>query len=119
MKKNLDSPPLLATAVPQPLALNTFRQPPSFVLEQNEPNPFRGETAIRFYLPRPVRVTLRLLDEDRKQLGILYQGEIGAGWYCIDWKAETVDGNPVEAGRYLYRLEGEGFLAMRGLEIEE
>mgnify|MGYP001791082862 FL=1 len=119
MKKNINPPPLLATAVPQPLSSNTFDKPLSLVLEQNEPNPFRGETTIRFYVPQPERIILRLLSVDRKQVGILYQGEIGAGWHSIDWRAEMTDGSPVKAGRYLYRLEGAGFVAIRTLQINE
>ncbi|MEM9929282.1 MAG: hypothetical protein AAF840_05660 [Bacteroidota bacterium] len=120
MKKNIDLPRPLAAAVPQPLSPNTFDKPLSLVLEQNEPNPFRGKTTIRFYVPRPERVTLRLVSaSDRKQVGILYQGEIEAGWHCISWKAKMADGSPVAAGRYLYRLEGEGFVAIRTLEIKE
>ena len=119
MKKNAHLPRPLATAVPQSSNPTPFDKPLSVVLEQNHPNPFRGKTTIRFYVPQPEWVTLRLLSADRKQVGILYQGEIGAGWHCIDWKGEKADGSPVAAGRYLYRLEGEGFVAMRTLEIQD
>ncbi len=117
MKKNDDLPQPLATAVPQPLSPNAVDKPLSLVLEQNEPNPFRGNTTIRFYILKSERITLRLLSADRKQVGILYQGEMEAGWHCIGWEAKRTDGSPVEAGRYLYQLEGEGFVAMRTLEI--
>lgn len=91
----------------------------AFQLAQNEPNPFREQTTIRFYVAKAGQVTLRVLGWDKKQVCILYQGEVAAGWHAVVWKGETDNGYPPLEGHYQYRLEGEGFVAIRTLEIKE
>lgn len=73
-------------------------------LEQNFPNPFNGNTTIRFYLDRPQRVILavyNILGEQvfRRNLGLNL-----VGWHEINMDWEDAHPTAPASGIYFYRL---------------
>jgi mannan endo-1,4-beta-mannosidase len=75
-----------------------------FQLCQNFPNPFNPATKIRFSLPVPGRVRLKVLDVLGREMAVLLDETRSAGEYQIDF-----DGSRLPGGVYLYEMmDGNG-----------
>ncbi len=84
---------------------NTAGVPKDFVLEQNFPNPFNPETAIRFGLPQQSTVTLRIYDlAGREVATVLEHVELPAGRHQRVWDGRDASGHAVSNGVYFCRL---------------
>ena len=75
------------------------------VLYPSIPNPARGSCLIRYALPEPFPVTLRVYDVSGRLVRELVRGERSAGSQSVSWDGRDVVGNLVASGVYLYRLE--------------
>ncbi len=93
--------------------------PRAFALEGARPNPFTGQTALRFALPRTARIRLAVYDATGKLTCTLDAGERRPGWYTGEWNGTDATGRPVSAGVYLLRLETEGFSATRKVILRD
>jgi aminopeptidase N len=82
--------------------------PEEYSLEQNYPNPFNPSTKIKFAVPENGRVTLAVYNLLGERIMTLLDKELSAGRYETDFNAS---GTP--SGIYFYRLDAEGFSAMR------
>jgi hypothetical protein len=56
-----------------------------FILEQNFPNPFTSGTTIRFHLPHPEKVNIKVTDLLGRDIKILVNKKFDTGWHTIDW----------------------------------
>ncbi len=74
----------------------------AFFLRGNSPNPFRGETLIRFDLARSEHVTLEVFDSRGAPVRTLMKECLSAGPHQA-----TFRGDGLASGVYFYRLEGE------------
>ncbi len=93
------------TAVPAPQAP---------MLRPNAPNPFNPRTTIRYELPVPARVRLRVLALDGTVVARLADGERPAGAHEAVWDGRDDAGRPVASGTYVCRLEaGDTIRALR------
>jgi hypothetical protein len=98
---------------------NTQGVPENFVLEQNFPNPFfplgRGissstETAIRFGLPQPSAVTIKIFDLAGHEIAtLLDRVELPAGRHQRVWDGRDGQGRQVVNGIYFCRLAAGNF----------
>ncbi len=81
-----------------------------FALHQNEPNPFRGETAIRFSLDRGEKVRLELFDVRGRLVRLLESGHElrGEGDHHVVWDGRDQRGRPLPSGVYFYKLNAGG-----------
>mgnify|MGYP000560099988 CR=1 FL=1 len=72
----------------------------SYWLSQNYPNPFNPTTTIRYALPKPCHVTLKVFNLLGQEVTTLVNEKNPAGEYAVRW-------NPTElpSGMYLYRLQ--------------
>lgn len=78
--------------------------PPGFALEQNYPNPFAEATTIRYHIPVPARVTLRVYDlQGRLVHELVDRSGVAPGSYTV-----TLPADLLPSGAYLYRLSAEG-----------
>ena len=78
--------------------------PKGFSLEQNIPNPFNGETAIRFSLPIAARVELDIFDIAGQKVASLVRKEMSAGTHGVRWDGRDGERRGLASGVYLYRL---------------
>ncbi len=78
--------------------------PEAFVLRQNHPNPFNPSTRIEYAVPAPGYVSLRIFDMLGREVAVLVDGMVEAGWYSLNFNAQNLS-----SGVYLYRLESSGF----------
>ncbi|MDP2885270.1 MAG: T9SS type A sorting domain-containing protein [Ignavibacteria bacterium] len=78
--------------------------PDTFVLMQNHPNPFNPSTRIEYAVPTSGNVSLRVFDMLGREVAVLVDGIVEAGWYSVNFNAQMLS-----SGIYLYRLESSGF----------
>ncbi|MGH7495673.1 MAG: T9SS type A sorting domain-containing protein [bacterium] len=79
--------------------------PLDYVLEQNFPNPFNPETALRFGLPRASVVNLKIYDLTGREVAtVLETAELPAGRHQRVWNGRDAHGRPVASSVYFCRL---------------
>ena len=74
--------------------------PTVFVLNQNYPNPFNPSTVINYQLPISSKVTLKVFDVLGREVAVLVNTKMEAGYHQIQFNA-----NNLASGMYIYRLE--------------
>jgi hypothetical protein len=82
---------------------------PDKVELSNFPNPFENTTQIKFALPNPSKITLKIYGQNGKEISKLTDGFFGAGWHSIQYDATNLS-----SGNYLYKLETE-----QGVKVEK
>lgn len=88
------------------------RQPTTIFLEQNYPNPFNPSTTIRFSIPRPAYVTLKVFDVNGREVANLIAQQMPAGSHEKKWEARAL-----ASGVYFYRLQAGELVALRKLVL--
>ncbi|NUO83072.1 T9SS type A sorting domain-containing protein, partial [candidate division KSB1 bacterium] len=98
--------------------------PETFALEQNYPNPFARSngaaglaTTIRYALPQPSHVTIRIYDVLGQLVRTLQDEPQIAGFHRVQWDGRNAAGREVAAGVYFYRMQAGKFEATRKLAI--
>ena len=81
-----------------------------YCLYQNYPNPFNPITTISFNLPTKSFVSLKILDILGKEVDLLIDKELQAGFHHIEWNA-----NNKSSGIYLYQFRTESFVDTKKL----
>jgi hypothetical protein len=83
--------------------------PDRYALEQNYPNPFNPVTAVPYQIPRPGRVTVRVIDTRGRTVRTLEDGFRAAGFHEVLWDGRDERGNPAATGVYSVRMEAGDF----------
>jgi hypothetical protein len=73
--------------------------PHKIELLQNYPNPFNPSTVIRFEIPTTSHVSLKIYDVIGKEVAVLVNGDLSAGYHSCEWNASAMS-----SGMYFYRL---------------
>jgi FlgD Ig-like domain len=76
-----------------------------FFLEQNHPNPFKAETVIRYHLPQPADVVLKVYNPLGQATRTLVEQAQSAGTYTIPWDGRDTLGKKALPGIYFYSLQ--------------
>lgn len=71
-----------------------------YSLQQNFPNPFNPNTAIRFSIPEQTIVKLKVFNAIGQEVATLINTELAAGNHSVDFNASTLS-----SGVYFYRIE--------------
>lgn len=71
---------------------------------QVAPNPFQGQTSIRFALSQRDKVQLQVFNLLGQQVKSWQEQTLEAGEYHFNWEAKTSNGQTLDAGIYLVRL---------------
>ncbi|MBI5021319.1 MAG: T9SS type A sorting domain-containing protein [Ignavibacteriales bacterium] len=79
--------------------------PQKYSLEQNFPNPFNPATQIKFSLPEPGWVTLKIYDIVGREVIVLASEDYKGGMYTIEWNGRNSAGAQVASGIYFYHLQ--------------
>lgn len=102
----------IAALTPVTSSLASAHQNPSFfVLEQNYPNPFNPVTTITYQLPvgtQSYAVKLSVYDILGNEIQTLVNEHQQAGSYAV-----TFNGSGLASGVYFYRLQANGYTAMK------
>ena len=99
-----DLPPIEEEVVETAVETSEASTPQTFSLAQNAPNPFNGNTVIRFALPQPSQVELAIYNLLGQPVAILAQGPSAAGSFSVRWNGRDQSGRAVTSGVYLYQL---------------
>ena len=81
--------------------------PTALRLYQNQPNPFRPRTVIRFTLAHAAPYALSIYSATGQRIRG-YEGVAGAEGLSVTWEGNDAGGARVAPGVYFYRLESEG-----------
>ena len=87
----------------------TADAPAEFILNQNFPNPFNPETNISFSLPEPGMVKLSVYNSLGKEVAVLVNRGLEAGYHSIPFNINSISGN-YSSGVYFYKLETDGLI---------
>jgi hypothetical protein len=74
-------------------------------LDANVPNPFNPSTQVRFALPAPAHVRLRIFDLHGRLVRTLLVGPALGGEQTITWDGHDDDGRSAPSGVYVLHLE--------------
>ncbi len=99
----------------QIVGVDALGLPDTYALEQNYPNPFNPITFINYQLPEATYVKILIYNVLGQKVATLVDQPMNAGYYNISWSGLNQYGSPVSSGVYLYRIETEGFSAVRKL----
>jgi hypothetical protein len=89
---------------------NVRSLPEHFSLFQNYPNPFNPTTAIRFEVPAPEFVSLKILDLLGREVTTLFSEKLQPGTYTRQWDAARFP-----SGVYFYKLQTKEFVETKKL----
>ena len=84
-------------------------------LEQNYPNPFNPETRIRYAIPEPGHVTLRIYRIDGQLVKTLQNGNQSPGRYERIWDGNNEFDRKVSSGVYFYNYNPAIFYKQKNL----
>ena len=73
-------------------------------LSQNAPNPFTGETMIRFSVPRKMNVKLSVYDISGRLVRTVADGEMDAGEHSLAWDGRDAFARNASPGVYFLRM---------------
>jgi hypothetical protein len=79
----------------------------------NSPNPFNGETLIRFSLQSEARVRISVLDVQGRETAVLSDNGRGRGMQAVRWDGKDGSGRSVPSGVYLVKLASGGEVRFR------
>lgn len=89
-----------------PTSVNADRPiPMDFCLYQNYPNPFNPETHIRYQLPSPSHVVLKIYNILGQEIRLLINSDQPTGSHEIRWDGTDNSGNRAASGIYIYRIK--------------
>ena len=77
-------------------------KPAAADLYQNYPNPSNPSSKVDFQLQTDSRVSLKVYDLTGREVAVLVNGQLEAGYYTVDF-----NGNNIASGIYFYRLVAE------------
>ena len=90
----------------EPIDLATL--PKDFSLDQNYPNPFNPATTIKYQLPKPSEVTVKIFNINGQLVKTLVEQKQLAGFYSITWNGKDETEQQVTSGVYLYQIRARG-----------
>ena len=85
----------------------------AFELQQNFPNPYRGETVIRFTLPQKTIINLSIFDMSGRLVKVLVNGSKDSGSH-----AATLHSGVLTSGLYYYKLQAGDFSAVKKMTVQ-
>jgi hypothetical protein len=79
--------------------------PASVSLRQNYPNPFNAQTLINYEIGQQTAVEIAIFNQlGQKVTTLVHADQVEPGFYTTIWDGTNVNGEPVSAGTYYYRL---------------
>jgi len=91
--------------------------PKRYELSQNYPNPFNAETLIRYQLPQPGFVTIKVFNLVGQKIRTLIAEDRKAGYYQILWDGRNDYNEAVGSGEYLCQMRVGDYVAVRKIVL--
>ncbi|MBN2103597.1 endo alpha-1,4 polygalactosaminidase [bacterium] len=96
----------------EPTSVKEMVRADCFLLLHNYPNPFNGQTTIRYQLSAGSRVKVRIVDILGREIEVLVDEGQPAGRYRIHW-----DASGVPSGIYFYEITDGDYHAVKKMEL--
>ncbi len=93
--------------------------PAHYELQQNYPNPFNPTTRIKYGLPESARVQVTIYNVLGQIVSTIINKDQAAGYYEVNWDAQTDTGAMLPSGLYFYRVETKNFSATRSMIFQK
>ena len=87
--------------------------PSSYILYQNYPNPFNLETEVKFIIPEPCDVLLKIYNLLGEEVRTLINERREKGYYTVKWDGKDSRGLTAASGVYFYRLKAGSFVSTK------
>jgi len=84
--------------------------PANYELEQNYPNPFNNSTTIRFAVVEKGKAVIKLYNMLGEETETIFNATVNPGWHSVQFQA-----NRLASGLYFYKINVNGFTAVRKL----
>jgi hypothetical protein len=86
--------------------LNVYEKnlPENFLLKQNFPNPFNGQTTIEYSIPSASNILFKIYDMNGKEIRTLHNGYHNGGRAAITWDGKDKNSQLVASGIYYYSI---------------
>ena len=91
--------------------------PKEFKLHQNYPNPFNPFTTIKYELPKPSDVVLKIYNILGQEVKTLVNSPKPAGYFQVLWDGTNFYGVRVSSGMYIYRIQVENFVSVKKMVL--
>jgi len=78
--------------------------PEKFLLNQNFPNPFNGQTMIEYSIPSASNILFKIFDMNGKEIRTLHNGYHNSGRAAITWDGKDKNSKLVASGIYYYSI---------------
>jgi hypothetical protein len=84
----------------------SVKDPEGFALSlaQNAPNPFIGQTMIKFSVPRKMNVKLSVYDVSGRLVKTIAEGDMDPGEHSLAWDGRDASARSVSPGIYFLRM---------------
>ena len=99
------------------LAVDDTNIPTGFELNQNYPNPFNPSTQIPFTLNEAGIVSLKVFDLAGREVTTLVNEIKAAGMHQAMWNGKDALGNAMPSGMYFYRIEANGKVQTKKMQL--
>ena len=87
--------------------------PSSYILYQNYPNPFNLETEVKFIIPEPCDVLLKIYNLLGEEVRTLINERREKGYFTVKWDGKDSRGLTAASGVYFYRLKAGSFVSTK------
>ena len=81
------------------------------------PNPSTGEIRFEIQVPRPMQLSLKVLDLQGRTVGQVFEGALSAGRQTLAWESGTNGRHQLARGIYYLRLDSEAGHSCRAFAI--
>jgi len=92
--------------------IQTIEIPNYYSLAQNYPNPFNPTTSIKFSVPTPEMVTLKIFDVLGREVAVLVNEMKQPGFHTVDFDASSL-----ASGIYFYRIDAGQFTSVKRMVL--
>jgi hypothetical protein len=102
---------------PIPVTIKQPALPTEFGLSQNYPNPFNSLTEIKYQLPKPTKVVIKIYGLLGQEICTLVNGEVEAGLHSIHWDGTDIRGNQMSSGAYILVMRADNFTSVQKMSL--
>ena len=92
--------------------IQTIEIPNYYSLAQNYPNPFNPSTQIKYSVPTPVNVSIKVFDVLGKEVATLVNETKQPGFHTVDFNASNL-----ASGIYFYRIDAGEFTSVKKMML--
>lgn len=88
-------------------------EPFTYALSQNSPNPFMGQTGVRYSVARETHVEITVFSVRGQRVRTLVDETVPAGWNAARWDGRDGQGRDASPGVYFYRMSAGAYRSVR------